>query len=139
MTDVTDGSDSGGPPPASAPRPPGGPEGDLPEAAVRRLESTAFSSGLSVPDFAACLDLGLQPVALVQGFCVMQWGWYGPGSGFTRGMSPYAMGPQSSGAYSETSGHMSTVSRPPCGRSKPWPQCVNPKLVPSQGVLNHPW
>ena len=57
------------------------PAGDLPEAAVRRLESSAFSSGLSVPDFAACLDLGLQPVALVQGFCVMQWGWYGPGSG----------------------------------------------------------
>ena len=59
--------------------------GDLPEAAVRRLESTAFSSGLTVPDFAACLDLGLQPVALVQGFCVMQWGWYGPGSGYMRG------------------------------------------------------
>jgi len=75
---------------------------DLPEAAVRRLESTAFSSGLTVPDFAACLELGLQPVALVQGFCVMQWGWYGPGAGFMRGMSPYVGGPQSAGAYSET-------------------------------------
>ena len=75
---------------------------DLPEAAVRRLESTAFSSGLSVPDFAACLDLGLQPVALVQGFCVMQWGWYGPGSGYMRGMSPYVGGPQRAGSYSET-------------------------------------
>ena len=79
----------GGPPPDAAPGPPGGPEGDLPEAAVRRLESSAFSSGLTVPDFAACLELGLEPVALVQGFCVMQWGWYGPGSGYMRGMTPY--------------------------------------------------
>jgi uncharacterized protein YbjQ (UPF0145 family) len=75
---------------------------DLPEAAVRRLGSTAFSSGLTVPDFAACLDLGLQPVGLVQGFCVMRWGWYGPGSGFGRGISPYSMGNQNAGAYSET-------------------------------------
>jgi uncharacterized protein YbjQ (UPF0145 family) len=74
---------------------------DLPEAAVRRLESTAFSSGLTVPDFAACLDLGLQPVGLVQGFCVMQWGWYGAGSGFARGINPYTAGPQG-GGYSET-------------------------------------
>jgi hypothetical protein len=79
-----------------------GPPGDLPEAALRRLKSSAFSSGLSVPDFAACLELGLEPVALVQGFCVMQWGWYGPGSGGAmRGMSPYA-GPTSAGGYSET-------------------------------------
>jgi hypothetical protein len=75
--------------------------GDLPEAAVRRLKSTAFSSGLTVPDFAACLDLGLQPVALVQGFCVMQWGWYGAGSRYMRGVSPYVDGPESGGAYSE--------------------------------------
>ncbi len=79
---------------------PGGP--DLPEAAVRRLESDAFSSGLTVPDFAACLELGLQPVALVQGFCVMQWGWYGAGSMYMRGLSPYVGGPQSAGGYSET-------------------------------------
>jgi hypothetical protein len=75
---------------------------DLPEAAVRRLESNAFSSGLSVPDFAACLDLGLQPVALVQGFCVMKWGWYGAGSGYMRGASPYFGGQQYPGAYAET-------------------------------------
>src|SRR5277367_2821371 len=81
---------------------PGGPQGDLPEAAVRRLESSTFSSGLSVPDFAACLDLGLEPVALVQGFCVMQWGWYGPGAGYGRGLSPYMGGQQTPGAYSET-------------------------------------
>src|SRR5271170_11357 len=80
---------------------PEAPATDIPEAALRRLQSSAFSSGLSVPDFAACLDIGLQPVALVQGFCVMQWGWYGPGSGYSRGLSPYA-GPQSAGGYSET-------------------------------------
>ena len=55
-----------------------------------------------MPDFAACLDLGLQPVGLVQGFCVMRWGWYGAGSGYMRGMNPYAPGPQSSGGYAET-------------------------------------
>jgi hypothetical protein len=74
----------------------------LPEAALRRLQSDAFSSGLTVPDFAACLDLGLEPVALVQGFCVMQWGWYGPGSGYMRGMSPYAFASGGGGGYSET-------------------------------------
>jgi hypothetical protein len=75
---------------------------DLPEAAVRRLESNTFSSGLTVPDFAACLQLGLEPVALVQGFCVMRWGWYGPGSGYMRGASPYSWGGgQQSGGYSE--------------------------------------
>ncbi len=90
------------PPPDAGAATSGGPDGDLPEAAVRRLQSNAFSSGLSVPDFAACLDLGLQPVALVQGFCVMQWGWYGPGSGTMRGMSPYMGGQQTPGAYTET-------------------------------------
>ncbi|HEY1829150.1 MAG TPA: hypothetical protein VGG38_02785 [Acidimicrobiales bacterium] len=76
-------------------------EGDLPEAAVRRLESTSFSSGLTVPDFAACLELGLEPVALVQGFCVMRWGFYGMNSGFGRGMSPYQWGQGNAGGYSE--------------------------------------
>jgi hypothetical protein len=82
--------------------PPDAAEGDLPEAAVRRLQSGAFSSGLTVPDFAACLELGLEPVALVQGFCVMQWGWYGPGSGYMRGMSPYNIASGGGGGYSET-------------------------------------
>ena len=83
--------------------PPEAEASDLPEAALRRLGSSAFSSGLSVPDFAACLDLGLEPVALVQGFCVMRWGWYGAGSGFGRGLSPYVGvgGAQAPGAYSE--------------------------------------
>jgi Putative heavy-metal-binding len=105
MSDVSNGSggsDLDGAPPDAAIGPPGGPKGDLPEAAVRRLESSAFSSGLTVPDFAACLELGLEPVALVQGFCVMQWGWYGPGSGYMRGMTPYSLGAESTGAYSET-------------------------------------
>jgi uncharacterized protein YbjQ (UPF0145 family) len=82
--------------------PDGSAPADLPEAAVRRLESGAFSSGLTVPDFAACLDLGLHPVGLVQGFCVMRWGWYGAGSGYMRGMNPYTGGGQAAGAYSET-------------------------------------
>jgi hypothetical protein len=75
---------------------------ELPEAAVRRFSSGAFSSGLTVPDFAACLQLGLEPVGLAQGFCVMQWGWYGAGSSFMRGSNPYTMGAQSDGAYSES-------------------------------------
>lgn len=51
-------------------------EPDLPEAAGRRLSGGAWSSGLSVAEFAACRAMGLAPVALVQGFCAMQWGWY---------------------------------------------------------------
>jgi hypothetical protein len=66
-------SDTGGSP---------GPEGlageGVPEVAGERLRSGSFSSGLTVPDFAACLQMGLQPVGLVQGFCVMQQSWYGP-------------------------------------------------------------
>jgi uncharacterized protein YbjQ (UPF0145 family) len=61
--------------------------GDLPEAAERRLSAGSFSSGLTVPDFAACLQMGLRPVGLVQGFCVMQWGWYGSTSPYMRGIS----------------------------------------------------
>ena len=83
-----------------------GPDGDLPEAAGRRLGSGSFSSGLTVPDFAACLQMGLRPVGLVQGFCVMQWGWYGSGSPYMRGMSPFSFGGGGGGgggggAYSE--------------------------------------
>jgi hypothetical protein len=55
---------------------------DLPEAAGRRFAEGAFTSGLTVPDFAACLQMGLEPVGFVQGFCVMQWQWYGMGSPF---------------------------------------------------------
>jgi hypothetical protein len=58
---------------------------DLPEAAERRFTDGAFTSGLTVPDFAACLQMGLEPVGYVQGFCVMQWQWYGMGSPFGMG------------------------------------------------------
>jgi hypothetical protein len=50
---------------------------DLPEAAGRRFADGAFTSGLTVPDFAACLQMGLEPVGYVQGFCVMKWGYQG--------------------------------------------------------------
>ncbi len=77
--------------------------GDLPEAAGRRLGGESFSSGLTVPDFAACLHMGLRPVGLVQGFCVMQWGWYGAGSPYMRGMNPYSFGGSAPrGVYSES-------------------------------------
>jgi hypothetical protein len=63
---------------------------DLPEAAERRFAEGAFTSGLTVPDFAACLQMGLEPVGYVQGFCVMQWQWYGMGSPFGAFGSTYA-------------------------------------------------
>ena len=62
---------------------------DLPEAAERRLASGAFSSGLSVSDFGACLEMGLEPVGLVQGFCAMHQGNYAMGAGLSRSLSPY--------------------------------------------------
>ncbi len=71
----------------------GNPSGDLPEAVERRFAAGAFSSGLSVPDFAACLDMGFEPIGLVQGFCAMQWGWYTMGGAFRRGFSPYGGAP----------------------------------------------
>ena len=58
--------------------------GDLPEAAVRRFAEGAFTSGLTVPDFAACLQMGLEPVGFTQGYCVMQWQFYGS--------SPFGLG-----------------------------------------------
>jgi hypothetical protein len=71
-------------------------EADLPPESAGRLRSGAFSSGLSVPDFAACLHMGLHPVGLVQGYCVMKWSWYGMGS-------PYSGSTFWSGAYSGNS------------------------------------
>jgi hypothetical protein len=68
---------------------------DLPEAAQRRFSEGSFSSGLSVSDFAACLDMGLEPVGLVQGFCAMQWGAFTMSS-MGRGLNPYS---SSSGGY----------------------------------------
>jgi hypothetical protein len=71
---------------------------DLPEAANRRLQSKAFSSGLNITEFAACQHIGMRPVGLVQGFCVMGWRWYfgqtaGLGGGYSyrpqRALSTY--------------------------------------------------
>lgn len=62
---------------------------DLPEAAERRLVGGAFSSGLSVSDFAACLEMGLEPVGLVQGYCVMHEGAYAMGGVLSRNISPF--------------------------------------------------
>ena len=61
---------------------------DLPEAAERRMAGGPFTSGLTVPDFAACLQMGLEPVGYVQGYCVMQWGWYGMNSPYRQAMGP---------------------------------------------------
>ena len=63
---------------------------ELPEAAERRLHRSAFSSGLSVADFAACLNMGLEPVGFVQGFCAMQWSAYAGNGLLQRGVSPSA-------------------------------------------------
>jgi hypothetical protein len=73
---------------------------DLPEAAERRFAEGAFTSGLSVPDFAACLQMGLEPVGFVQGYCVMQWQWYGMGLSFGGYGQQY--GPATGGGYSES-------------------------------------
>jgi len=76
--------------------------GDLPEAAARRFSEGAFTSGLTVPDFAACLQMGLEPAGYVQGFCVMKWGsWqFYPGAGPYGGYGPNVAGTH--GGYSES-------------------------------------
>lgn len=70
---------------------------DLPEAAARRLVSSAFSSSLAVTDFAAALHMGMRPLAMVQGFAVMGWnrGLYaGAGlRGYGYGYDPVAQYP----------------------------------------------
>ena len=60
-------------------------EEQLPEAASRRFAEGAWSSGLSVADFASCLEMGMQPVGYVQGFAVMQWSWFTTTGGFGMG------------------------------------------------------
>lgn len=69
----------------------GDPEAVVAEAG-KRLRSGTFTSGLTVPDFAACLQMGLRPVGFVQGFCVMQWSFYNAGSPYMRGTTPYSGG-----------------------------------------------
>lgn len=85
---------------------------ELPEAAGRRLAEGAWSSGLSVADFASSLDMGMEPVGYVQGYAVMQWSWFMATGGFGRGMGGLGMGmggfgggwgvqPQRRGQYAE--------------------------------------
>ena len=72
---------------------------DVPSEADRRFAGHALSSGLSVPDFAACDELGLSPVGFVQGYCVMQWQF----SQLSMGMqmnSPYRQSGR--GSYAES-------------------------------------
>lgn len=77
--------------------------GDLPEAANRRLVGGAWSSGLSVADFASCVSMGMEPVSFVQGYAVMQWSWYS--NTFYRTMTMGGLGrvpqPTGRGQYSE--------------------------------------
>ncbi len=61
----------------------------IPEAAARRFADGSWSSGLSVTDFASCLEMGMQPVGYVQGYAVMQWSWYMATGGFGLGIGGY--------------------------------------------------
>lgn len=64
--------------------------GGIPEAAISRLRGGCATSGLSPADLLACLDMGMEPVGLVQGLSAMKWGWYGGmGSGMTPGAILY--------------------------------------------------
>lgn len=100
---VPTGDPGGGPAGGSAePGDPGStspaPGEQLPEAAARRLGHGAWSSGLSIVDFASCLAMGMEPLGFVQGFSVMQWSWYGSTFSRTMGGMPGRSAP---GQYSE--------------------------------------
>jgi hypothetical protein len=71
--------------PASDQGQPAGPVTDVPEAAGRRLSGGAWSSHLSVTDFAACVDSAMEPLGFVQGYAVMQWSWFGTRTGMLGG------------------------------------------------------
>ncbi len=86
---------------------------NVPEAVGRRLSSSAWSSGLSVPDFAACVSMGLRPLALVQGFCAMQWSAYAMGGGSPWGARPTAGAPAGAGTPFTSAGSG--------GYSESWP------------------
>ena len=81
MTDLTGSVDPAAPPGPAA--------GDLPEAPSRRLQRAPSPRASPCPTSPPACRWACEPVGFVQGFCVMQWGWYGPGSGYMRGMSPY--------------------------------------------------
>ena len=62
---------------------------ELPKAATRRFGQGAWSSGLSVADFASSLEMGMQPVGYVQGYAVMQWSWFMATGGFASAMGGF--------------------------------------------------
>ena len=74
-------------------------ETDLPEAARRRLASRVAVSALTTAEHGACLELGMEPIGIAQGYCVMQWGFYLANSPYLRGNGLYQGG---GGIYSET-------------------------------------
>lgn len=77
---------------------------DLPPEAAARVRSGTFSSGLSVNDFAACLHMGLRPVALVQGYCVMRWTYSGSYGAYQPYGGAYAGGGYPGGRLPGTAG-----------------------------------
>ncbi len=76
---------------------PGTPQDLVPTISESRLESKTFSSDLTISQYGACLELGLEPVGFVQGFCAMQMtSWY------SSGYWSYANSLGSSGARNAT-------------------------------------
>jgi hypothetical protein len=82
---------------------------DLPPESAGRVTSATFSSGLTVPDFAACLHMGMRPVALVQGYCVMRWSWVMNTPYYTGTASRY----RSLSSYSCPHGYYATTAEHP--------------------------
>jgi hypothetical protein len=64
----------------------------------------AWSSGLSIPGFASCLSLGMEPVGLVRGIAVMQWAWYAGSGSLMTGNTGAWGAPRWSDAPSITGG-----------------------------------
>ena len=85
--------------PPDTPGPGRADDADVPPEAAARLATRSSASALSIPDLAACLEAGLEPVGLVQGFCAMQWAFYGAGSPYLQGASLSSSLPH--GAYVE--------------------------------------
>jgi len=60
----------------------------------------AFDSGLTIPDFAACLSMGVEPLGLVQGyFCgqISNWSNYSYDAGYYYPCACYETGPHNQG------------------------------------------
>jgi uncharacterized protein YbjQ (UPF0145 family) len=83
---------------------------DLPEAAGRRFQHRAYTSGLTVPEFAACAHMGMRPVGLVQGFCVMSWNF-----SYSSVSSGYGYGGHTITSYNCPHPFVNTVEHPQYG------------------------